>query len=43
MFAYRDTAKVSTFDGAATIAHDMLYIGNLNGTLFAFTLAHVRF
>ena len=39
VFAYQDTAKDSTFDGAATIAHGMLYIGNLDGTLFAFTLA----
>jgi len=39
IFAYQDTAKDSTFDGAATIAHGILYIGNLDGTLFAFTLA----
>ncbi len=39
VFAYQDTTKGSTFDGAATIAHGMLYIGNLDGTLFAFTLA----
>ncbi len=39
VFAYQDTTKDSTFDGAATIAHGMLSIGNLDGTLFAFTLA----
>ena len=39
VFAYQDTTKDSTFNGAATIAHGMLYIGNLDGTLFAFTLA----
>jgi hypothetical protein len=39
VFAYQDTAKDSTYDGAATIAHDILSIGNLDGTLFAFTLA----
>ncbi len=38
VFAYQDTTKDSTFDGAATIAHDMLYLGNLDGILFAFTL-----
>ena len=43
VFAYHDTAKDSTFDGAATIAHGMLSIGNLDGTLFAFTLAHEGF
>lgn len=39
LFAYQDTAKDSTFDGAATIAHGVLYLGNLDGTLFAFNLA----
>jgi outer membrane protein assembly factor BamB len=39
IFEYTDTSKDSTFDGAATIAHGMLYIGNLDGTLFAFTRA----
>jgi outer membrane protein assembly factor BamB len=39
VFAYHDTTNDSTFDGAATIAHGMLYIGNLDGTLFAFALA----
>ncbi len=36
LFTYQDTSKDSTFDGAATIAHGVLYIGNLDGTLFAF-------
>lgn len=42
VFAYQDTTKDSTFNGAATIAHGMLYIGNLDGTLFAFTLTDER-
>lgn len=37
LFAYQDTAKDSSFDGAAMIAHGVLYIGNLDGTLFAFS------
>jgi outer membrane protein assembly factor BamB len=37
VYRYQDTSKDSTFDGAATIAHGTLYIGNLDGTLFAFT------
>lgn len=43
LFAYQDASKDSTFNGAATIAHGMLYIGNLDGTLFAFTLSSTRF
>jgi outer membrane protein assembly factor BamB len=39
LFAYQDAAKDSTFDGAATIAHGVLYLGNLDGTLFAFNPA----
>jgi outer membrane protein assembly factor BamB len=39
VFSYQDTTKDSTFNGAATIAHDKLYIGNLDGTLFAFALS----
>jgi len=39
VFAYQDNTKDSTFDGAATIAHSTLYIGNLDGTIFAFTIA----
>jgi len=36
LFRYEDGSKDATFDGAATIAHGMLFIGNLDGTLFAF-------
>ena len=39
LFTYQDTGKDSTFDGAATIAHGALYVGNLDGNLFAFKLA----
>jgi polyvinyl alcohol dehydrogenase (cytochrome) len=38
LFEYNDFSKNSTFDGAATIADGVLYIGNLDGTLFAFRL-----
>jgi outer membrane protein assembly factor BamB len=37
LFSYHDASKDSTFDGAATIAHGVLYIGNLDGKLSAFT------
>jgi polyvinyl alcohol dehydrogenase (cytochrome) len=37
-FSFRDTARDSTFDGAPTIAHEAMYVGNLDGTLYAFTL-----
>lgn len=40
LFAYVDASKNSTFDGAATIVAGVLYIGNLDGTLFAFTLSN---
>jgi polyvinyl alcohol dehydrogenase (cytochrome) len=36
LFRYQDNAKDSTFNGAATVAHGMLFIGNLDGTLYAF-------
>ncbi len=36
LFRYEDDSEDSTFDGAATIAHGMLFIGNLDGTLSAF-------
>jgi len=39
IFAYQDTSKDSTLDGAATIAHGMLCMGTLAGTLLAFTRA----
>ncbi|HJT59766.1 MAG TPA: PQQ-binding-like beta-propeller repeat protein [Ktedonobacteraceae bacterium] len=35
-FSYHDTSKDSTFDGAPTIAHGVMYVGNLDGTLYAF-------
>lgn len=38
-FSFRDTARDSTFDGAPTIAHRAMYVGNLDGTLYAFTLS----
>jgi polyvinyl alcohol dehydrogenase (cytochrome) len=38
-FSYRDTARDSTFDGAPMIAHGAMYAGNLDGTLYAFTLS----
>jgi polyvinyl alcohol dehydrogenase (cytochrome) len=39
VFMYQDNVKDSTFDDAAAIAHGMLYIGNLDGTLFAFAVS----
>lgn len=36
LFAYQDSSKGSAFDGAAAVAHGLLYIGNLDGTLSAF-------
>ncbi len=40
LFGYRDTHDGSYFWSAATIAHGMLYMGNMDGTLYAFGLPH---
>lgn len=36
LFAYHDSNTNSNFWGAATISHGVLYIGNLDGNLYAF-------
>ncbi len=36
LFTYKDDHNSSRFDGAPTIAHGMLYVGNLDGKLYAF-------
>lgn len=38
LFVYKDRGDQSTFDGAASISHGMLYIGNFDGNLYAFGL-----
>jgi outer membrane protein assembly factor BamB len=38
LFSYKDSQAGSDFYGAATIAHGMLYIGNMDGNLYAFGL-----
>ena len=38
LFSFKDTSNSSAFDGGPTIAHGMLYIGNLDGNLYAFGL-----
>lgn len=43
LFEYQDTSQDSTFDGAATIVHGRFYIGNLDGSLFAFALPSKHF
>ena len=37
-FSYKDSQAGSDFYGAATIAHGVLYIGNMDGNLYAFGL-----
>ena len=36
LFTYRDTSSGTKFDAAASISHGVLYIGSLNGNLYAF-------
>jgi outer membrane protein assembly factor BamB len=38
LFVYRDANTYSTFDGPATISNGVLYVGNLDGILYAFGL-----
>ena len=38
LFVYRDANAYSTFDGPATVSNGVLYVGNLDGMLYAFGL-----
>ena len=38
LFTYTDSNDGSVFDGAASIANGMLYVGNFDGNLYAFGL-----
>jgi outer membrane protein assembly factor BamB len=38
LFVYKDANAYSTFDGPATVSNGVLYVGNLDGLLYAFGL-----
>jgi len=38
LFIYKDSRRGSSFEGASSIANGMLYVGNLDGTLYALGL-----